>query len=123
MVDRLEEEYRAHGLSSCLHTNENDGAGAARTAVQFPDIVANADNMISMIDQLKDHPGKAASTGPVLGRAPAIGGPQADLIARHEQVLAEGMGQFIASVRGSNLRITRAKSCRARSQSTEPIDS
>ena len=30
----------------------------AKNAVQFPDIAANADNMISMIDQLKAHPGK-----------------------------------------------------------------
>ena len=81
----------------------------AKNAVQFPDIAANADNMISMIDQLKAHPGKDLATGPVLGRAPAIGGAQADFIARHEQVLAEGMGQFIASVRGSNLRITQGE--------------
>lgn len=96
--------------------------------INLPQIETTAANAIRQLDELKIHPGRKDATGPLAGRAPALGGAQADFISRLNQIES---GAFVNTykndLRGggqiSNIEGEKGTKARARmNRLTKPED-
>ena len=75
----------------------------------LPDTLAAADHTLKEIDAIKNHPGKGLATGLIAGAMPAIGGPQADYIARLDQLKGAATQMAIQANKGGGMRLTNAE--------------
>jgi hypothetical protein len=92
---------------------EATGKAQGTNAAGLPQALAQADQAVSLIDNIKNDPGLSEAIGPVAGRMPAIGGQQANVIAKIDQLKGQAFLQAWQSLKGAGARITNTESMRA----------
>jgi hypothetical protein len=88
---------------------ETTAKAQAEAGQALPDVLASSDATLKEIEAIKNHPGKGLATGPVLGAMPAIGGQQADYIARLDQLKGAATQMAIQANKGGGMRLTNAE--------------
>lgn len=92
---------------------EAAGKAQGTNAAGLPQALAQADQAIGLIDNIKKDPGLSEAIGPIAGRMPAIGGQQANVIAKIDQLKGQAFLQAWQSLKGAGARITNTESMRA----------
>jgi hypothetical protein len=92
---------------------EATGKAQGTSAAGLPQALAQADQAIALIDNIKNDPSLPEAIGPIAGRMPAIGGQQANVISKIDQLKGQAFLQAWQSLKGAGARITNTESMRA----------
>jgi hypothetical protein len=105
----LQQKLEAEGARTKASA-EAVGKSQGEAQQALPMAIEQSNNLISEINALLTHKGKAMATGPVVGKVPAGFYPdQTDYITRLEQVKAALTSEGIRNMQGAGLRITQAE--------------
>lgn len=91
---------------------EKIGEAKGTAIADLPRVMGNAQQTLDLIDKIQNHPGRVASTGPIAGRAPAIGGSQADFVSLMDQLKGKTFLEAFNSLRGGGA-ITEVEGAKA----------
>jgi len=92
---------------------EAAGKAQGTNAVGLPQALAQADQAISLIDNIKNDPALSKAIGPIAGRLPAMGGEQANVVAKIDQLRGQAFLQAWQALKGAGARITNTESMKA----------
>lgn len=92
---------------------EARGKQEGTNQVALPNALAQADQTIGLIDDIKTDPNLPNVIGGIAGRMPAIGGHQADLVNKIDQLRGQAFMQAWQALKGSGARITNTESLKA----------
>lgn len=79
---------------------EEVGKASGTAKVELPKVLDTANNIMTTLDKLQNHPGRENSTGTIMGRAPAVGGEQADFVTMFDQVKGQSFLEAYKTLRG-----------------------
>lgn len=100
-------------LSRTAAASEALGKSQGTNLATLPNALAQADQAIKLIDNIKGDPNLSMALGPLAGRLPAMGGPQADVVQKIDQLKGQAFLQAWQSLKGAGARITNTESMRA----------